>query len=137
MSTVPKSLLKDLPLKLQSASVKDRVELLNSIKNALETDSKSEDENSVPAELAAKSLAKVLPLVLPRYSDNKSRWAVIQLVQTLLDRYAEATFKVFCASLQEALSAWKIIVPSLSLVKTALFALQWTSVLITSAWKKE
>ena len=136
MSTVPKSLLKDLPLKLQSASVKDRVELLNSIKNALETESSSEDE-SVPAELAAKSLAKVLPLVLPRYSDNKSRWTVIQLVRTLLDRYAEATFKVFCGSLNEALSAWKTIVPSLSLVKTAIFALQWSTVLVTSAWKKE
>ena len=136
MSTVPKSLLKDLPLKLQSASVKDRVELLNSIQKALETEDKSEDEN-VPAELAAKSLAKVLPLVLPRYGDNKSRFAVINLVQTLIDKYAEATFKVFCVSLQDALSGWKSIVPSLSLVKTATFALQWNTVLMTTSWKKE
>ena len=135
MSTVPKSLLKDLPLKLQSASIKDRVELLNSIRKALETESKSEDD--VPAELAAKSLAKVLPLVLPRYADNKSRFAVIKLVETLLQTHAEATFKVFCASLQETLSGWKSIVPSLSLVKTAIFALQWTTVLISTSWKKE
>ena len=135
MSTVPKSLLKDLPLKLQSASVKDRVELLNSIQKALETEDKTEE--NVPAELAAKSLAKVLPLVLPRYVDNKSRFAVIHLVQTLLDKHAEATFKVFCVSLQDALSGWKNIVPSLSLVKTAIFALQWNTVLITTSWKKE
>ena len=135
MSTVPKALLKDLPLKLQSASVKDRVELLNSIQKALETEDKTEE--NVPAELAAKSLAKVLPLVLPRYGDNKSRFAVINLVQTLLDKHAEATFKVFCGSLQDALSGWKSIVPSLSLVKTAIFALQWNTVLITTSWKKE
>lgn len=137
MSTIPKSILKDLPLKLQDSSVKNRVELLQTIKDALSKDEKTSGEDTVPSELAAKSLAKVLPLVFPRYFDGKSRHAVICLVQVILDKHFDASFKVFSASLLDYFSSWKEIVPSLYLVKIALFGLQWTSMIIAKASEKE
>ena len=134
--TIPKSLLKDLPLKLQESKVKFRAELLKSIESAIKS-SECYDEDSVPAELAAKSLAKVLPLVIPRYSDSRSRGAVLELVHALLEHHLEATLKVFTSSLFDAFATWSTIIPTVSLSKTALFGLQWSSLVIKSAQDKE
>ena len=140
MARIAKSLLsKDLPLKLQDPSVKSRVNLLTAIKDSLSVPNENiSEEESVPAELAAKSLAKILPsLVFPRYLDSKSRIATLQLVEVLLDKHAETTCKVFAASLFDNFSSWTNIVPSIYLVRIAIFALQWISLIIDSASKKE
>ena len=138
MARIAKSLLKDLPLKLQDPSVKSRVNLLTAIKDSLsKPDENVPEDESVPAELAAKSLAKILPLVFPRYLDSKSRIVTLQLVEVLLDKHAETTCKVFAASLFDNFSSWTNIVPSIYLVRIAIFALQWTSMIIGSASKKE
>ena len=135
MSTFPKSLLKDLPLKLQNASVKNRVELLTNLTNNFVNP--EEEDEKVPADLAAKSLAKILTLVLPRYSDAKSRAATLKLIQVLLEKHLENVSKVFASSLSEYFSSWAQIIPSLYLVKIALFGLQWTSMIIQAALQKE
>ena len=138
MARIAKSLLKDLPLKLQDSSVKSRVNLLSAIKHSLSNpDEKVSEEESVPNELAAKSLAKILPLVFPRYLDAKSRNVTLQLIEVLLDKHAETTCKVFASSLFDNFSSWANNVPSLYLVRIALFAMQWTSLIINAASKKE
>ena len=138
MARISKSLLKDLPLKLQDSSVKNRVNLLSEIKKNLSNpDENLSEEESVPAELAAKSLAKILPLVFPRYLDDKSRFATLNLIEVLVEKHAEITCKVFAASLFDNFSGWTNIVPSVYLVKIALFALQWTVLIINSTTKKE
>ena len=137
MATIPKSILKDLPLKLQDSSVKNRLELLSTLTEALVSNEPCKAEDSVPSELAAKSLAKILPIILPRYLDNKSRNATLKLIKVLLDKYLDSTFKVFAGSLAEYFSSWKEIVPTLYLVKIAVFGLQWSALIIEKACQKE
>lgn len=132
--TIGKSILKDLPLKLQDASIKARVDLLTTLRSAFEIE--QENEDTVPSELAAKSLAKILPMVLPRYMDAKSRQAILELLKVLLKHHTEATGKVLSQSLNDTFSCWANIVPSLFSVKVAMFALQWTSQVIHSFMEK-
>ena len=137
MTTVPKSLLKDLPLKLQHSSRKPRLELLNSISEAFKNvPSDKSGEDTVPSELAAKSMAKILPMVLPRYLDNKSRKAMCQLIQTLMESHPETVFKVLSSSLFETFSSWASIYPSLYLVKISIAGLQWSLILTSTAMSK-
>lgn len=136
MSTIPKSLLKDLPLKLQESSRKNRLELLNSISKAFKNASEKTDEESVPAELAAKSLAKILPMVLPRYMDNPSRMAMNELIQIIVEKHPESVIKILTASLSESFSSWSSIYPSLYSAKIAIAGLQWTLILANEATKK-
>ena len=139
MTTVPKSLLKDLPLKLQHSSRKPRLELLNSISEAFKNVSSESDksgEDTVPSELAAKSMAKILPMVLPRYLDNPSRRAMCQLIQTLMEIHPETVFKVLSMSLFETFSSWASIYPSLYLVKISIAGLQWSLILTSTAMSK-
>ena len=138
-STVPKSLLKDLPLKLQNSSRKPRLELLYSISEAFKNVSSESDksgEDTVPSELAAKSMAKILPMVLPRYLDNPSRRAMCQLIQTLMEIHPETVFKVLSMSLFETFSSWASIYPSLYLVKISIAGLQWSLILTSTAMSK-
>ena len=137
MTTVPKSLLKDLPLKLQHSSRKPRLELLNSISEAFKNVSSDKSgEDTVPSELAAKSMAKILPMVLPRYLDNKSRKAMCQLIQALMESHPETVFKVLSSSLFETFSSWASIYPSLYLVKISIAGLQWSLILTSTAMSK-
>ena len=136
MTTIPKSLLKDLPLKLQESGRKNRLELLNSITDAFKTN-ESKDEDCVPSELAAKSLAKILPLVLPRYADNQSRHAMSRLIQVLVDLHPESVIKVLSTSTFESFSSWANIFPTLYSVKIAIAGFQWTLILSNKALEKE
>ena len=136
MSTIPKSLLKDLPLKLQESSRKNRLELLNSISKAFKNASEKTDEESVPSELAAKSLAKILPMVLPRYMDNPSRMAMNELIQIIVEKHPESVIKILTVSLSESFSSWSSIYPSLYSAKIAIAGLQWTLILANEASKK-
>ena len=136
-TTVPKSLLKDLPLKLQNSSRKPRLELLYSISEAFKNVSSDKSgEDTVSSELAAKSMAKILPMVLPRYLDNPSRRAMCQLIQTLMEIHPETVFKVLSMSLFETFSSWSSIYPSLYLVKISIAGLQWSLILTSTAMSK-
>lgn len=142
MATISKSLLKDLPVRLQDSSVKCRVEFLTSIKNELQNGVAAAAENdgqevdAVPAELAVKFLAKNLPMVLPRFVDNKSRTAALDLLKTCLEKFPETSVKSFSASLHETLAPWaNSIFPTVYLAKIAIYGLQWMTLIVLQAAK--
>jgi hypothetical protein len=144
MAMIPKSLLKDLPLKLQDSRVSSRVSLLTQIRESffpenLEKNPGNDgggDSDGILPELAAKGLAKVLPVVLPRYMDDKSRHVAFQLVETLMTKHGDVVFKPLLASLNEIFGPWATIYPTIYLAKISIAALQWTSVMAIEAVKQ-
>ena len=131
---VPKTLLKDLPVRLQASSVSVRTSLLTDIRNALEQNDNLE-EGGVPNEMAAKGLARVLPMVLPRYFD-KSRRAAQELMETVMTKYPEECFKPLITALWEIFGPWGSIHPTASLAKVAVAGLQWCAIVAVKGHDK-
>ena len=71
-------------------------------------------------------LLRVLPQVLPRYTNGSSRHCVLQFVNTLLTTYPSVAPTALTASLLDAFSPWKNSSPSTGNAKTAMAALKWT-----------
>ncbi len=144
VAMVPKSLLKDLPIRLEASSVSARTTLLDDLRRAFDSDGKpAADQNGegggggdVPAEMAAKGLSRILPNVLIRYNDSKSRTAAFSLLQTITKRFPEECFKPLVATLHDIFASWNSIHPTLPLTKVALAALSWTSVIAANGHSK-
>ena len=133
MASITKRTLKDLPTKLQSSSVNYRKALCDDlVKIVVEGDP---EEKEVPREAVIKGICKILPVVLPRYLDAKSRNAILKLVEALATvSESKVAFGALIASMLDTLSSWQCpnFEPTKSCAKQALFALKWTMVFAES-----
>ena len=68
-----KKTMNNLPAKLQTPKVSDRLQLLKDLNEIIQPDFK-DPESKVPIEVITKAICKVLPnTVIPRYNDSTSR----------------------------------------------------------------
>ncbi|XP_036613862.1 eIF-2-alpha kinase activator GCN1 [Trichosurus vulpecula] len=114
--------LKRFAVKVTTASVKERREILNDL-------GKCVSGKDLP-EGAVKGLCKLFCLTLHRYRDAASRRALQSTIQQLAEAQPEATAKNLLQSLQSSGIGSKAGVPSKSSGSAALLALSWTCLLV-------
>ncbi|XP_038618375.1 eIF-2-alpha kinase activator GCN1 [Tachyglossus aculeatus] len=114
--------LKRFAVKVTTASVKERREILNEL-------GKCVAGKDLP-EGAVKGLCKLFCLTLHRYRDAASRRALQSAIQQLAEAQPEATTKNLLQSLQSSGISCKAGVPSKSSGSAALLALSWTCLLV-------
>merc|ERR1711928_86602 len=123
--------LKDLPLKLQSASSLDRQTLFKNLSDTLCC------SNSEVPEGLIRGVCRVLLLTLPRYTKNSSRKLVLDLLQGLLTHHNELTVQHLSASLNGYSSGYKDVASSATLAKDLLAAFNWSCLLLKNGFKVE
>ncbi|XP_053558036.1 eIF-2-alpha kinase activator GCN1 [Bombina bombina] len=114
--------LKKFALKVTTASVKERKQILNELKDCILT-------KELP-EAAVKGLCKLFCLTLHRYRDAASRRALQSVIQQLVESQPELTSKSLLQSLQSSGVGTKIVDPSKSSGSAAALALSWTCVVV-------
>ncbi|KAJ1530782.1 hypothetical protein ONE63_005633 [Megalurothrips usitatus] len=119
--------LKDLPLRIQSASTKERQQVIKHVIAVL--------SNPGITEPIVRGLCRVLPLTLPRYTENSSRSVVCELITSLLKLHKEWTVKHLTATLGEVASGFKSIVATYNTSQTALQAFIWSCILVEQGFK--
>lgn len=114
--------LKDLPSRIQSASTKERQQVIKHVISIL--------SNPGITEQVVRGLCRLLPLTLPRYNDGTSKAAVCQLISALLKHHKEWTVKHLTSSLCEVANGYKSLVPTRNTSWTALQALIWSCMVV-------
>lgn len=76
-------------------------------------------------ENAVKALSRILPTVIPRYSDSLSRHLSLSLVQALMKSHPEVAGPAMLTTMVELTGPWAGQTPAPGAAKTALFALKW------------
>ncbi|XP_065273696.1 stalled ribosome sensor GCN1 [Emys orbicularis] len=114
--------LKRFAVKVTTASVKERREILNELGRCV-------TGQDLP-ESAVKGLCKLFCLTLHRYRDAASRRALQSALQQLAESQPEATAKNLLQSLQSLGISGKAGVPSKSSGSAALLALSWICLLV-------
>uniref|UniRef100_A0A8C8VR02 TOG domain-containing protein n=1 Tax=Pelusios castaneus TaxID=367368 RepID=A0A8C8VR02_9SAUR len=114
--------LKRFAIKVTTASVKERREILNELGRCV-------TGQDLP-ESAVKGLCKLFCLTLHRYRDAASRRALQSALQQLAESQPEATAKNLLQSLQSSGLSGKAGVPSKSSGSAALLALSWMCLLV-------
>ncbi|XP_006019968.1 eIF-2-alpha kinase activator GCN1 [Alligator sinensis] len=123
--------LKRFAVKVTTASVKERREILNELGRCV-------TGKDLP-EGAVKALCKLFCLTLHRYRDAASRRALQLALQQLAESQPEATAKNLLQSLQSSGISGKAGVPSKSSGSAAVLALSWTCLLarvVFPTWDK-
>ncbi|KAF9411180.1 hypothetical protein HW555_009953, partial [Spodoptera exigua] len=119
--------LKDIPFKIQTASLKERREVVEEIRNVLSTPGITEP--------AVRFVCRLLVLTLHRYRDSTSQSYIKSLVAYLATTHREWTLKALLPVLLEISEQLKNTASSKSICQSGLYALRWSTVLIEGAIK--
>ena len=124
-----KRTMNNLPAKLQTPKVSDRLQLLKDLNEIIQPDFK-DPESKVPIEVIAKAICKVLPnTVIPRYNDSTSRKAVLKLLESLIKGPSSAiVFSTLTGAMRDFFQGWASVdfQPSPPNARIAAMALDWT-----------
>ncbi|CAB3252124.1 unnamed protein product [Arctia plantaginis] len=114
--------LKDIPFKIQTASLKERREAVEEIQKVLSTPGITEP--------AVRYVCRLLALTLHRYRDSTSQSYVKNLVRYLAANHREWTLKGLLPVLLEISEQLKNTATSKSICQSGLYALRWSTVLV-------
>ncbi|KAJ8723024.1 hypothetical protein PYW07_004204 [Mythimna separata] len=119
--------LKDIPFKIQTASLKGRREVVEEIRNVLSTPGITEP--------AVRFVCRLLVVTLHRYRDSTSQSYVKGLVAHLAATHREWTLKGLLPVLLEVSEQLKNTASSKSICQSGLYALRWSTVLVDGTIK--
>ncbi|XP_075992954.1 lethal (3) 80Fj [Anticarsia gemmatalis] len=114
--------LKDIPFRIQTASLKERREVVDEIRKVLSTPGITEP--------AVRYVCRLLSLTLHRYRDSTSQYYVKSLVHYLATSHREWTLKGLLPVLLEISEQLKNTSASKSTCQSGLYALRWSTVLV-------
>ncbi|KAF7417549.1 hypothetical protein HZH68_000202 [Vespula germanica] len=114
--------LKDLPNRIQTASKKERREILQNVVDVL--------SNPGINDKIVCGICKVLSLTLHRYKDTASQSYVKNVITKLLAKQPEATVKHMTSVIAEQATWHKNVVPTLNTALTAYLTLKWSTLVI-------
>ncbi|GAB1860935.1 Translational activator GCN1 [Camponotus japonicus] len=120
--------LKDLPNRVQTASKKERREILQNVVNVL--------SNPGINDKIVNGICKVVSLTLHRYKDSASRSYVRNLIIELLKKQPEATIKHMTTVISEQATWHKNVVATLNTSLTAYTALKWSNLVILHGYNE-
>ncbi|KMQ96025.1 translational activator gcn1 [Lasius niger] len=120
--------LKDLPNRVQTASKKERREILQNVVNVL--------SNPGINDKIVNGICKVVSLTLHRYKDSASQSYVKNLIVELLKKQPEATIKHMTTVISEQATWHKNVVATLNTALTAYTALKWSNLVILHGYNK-
>lgn len=119
--------LKDIPFKIQTASLKERREVVEEIRKVLSTPGITEP--------VVRYVCRLLALTLHRYRDSTSQSYVKSLVHYLAVNHKEWTLKSLLPVLLEISEQLKNTATSKSICQSGLYALRWSTVLVEGTLK--
>ena len=135
-----KKTMNNLPTKLQTPKLSERLQLLKDLNEIVKPDFK-DPESNVPLEAIAKAICKILPnTVIPRYNDSTSRRAVLNLLKTLIGGPCSAVvFSTLNGAMRDFFGGWASdgFQPSPPNARTAVMALDWTFTIAKEGLKEE
>ncbi|XP_059061266.1 LOW QUALITY PROTEIN: stalled ribosome sensor GCN1 [Achroia grisella] len=117
--------LKDIPFKIQTASLKGRRDVLEDIQDVLSTPGITEP--------AVRFVCRVLGSTLHRYRDATSQSYVKDLLAYLATNHREWTLRSFLPVLLDISEQLKNISTSKSISQSGLYALRWSTVLVNNS----
>ncbi|XP_049938173.1 eIF-2-alpha kinase activator GCN1 [Schistocerca serialis cubense] len=119
--------LKDLHIRIQTASRKERKTTIDDVVDVLSNEGITEN--------IVRGICKVLQLTLPRYRDSTSQAYVKQLIAELTVKHTDWTVKHLTATLSDVANFYKTLSPTASTSQTGLFALGWSCLLVQHGFK--
>ncbi|KAI5634477.1 eIF-2-alpha kinase activator GCN1 [Phthorimaea operculella] len=119
--------LKDIPFKIQSASLKERRRVIGEIQDVLSAPETTEQ--------VVRYICRVILLTLNRYRDTTSQSYVRNLLVFLAERQREWTFKNLLPLLLDVSIQLRNTAASKSTCTTGLIGLHWTTTLVETALK--
>jgi hypothetical protein len=119
--------LKDLPYRVQTASLKQRKEVIESVIDVL--------QNPALNDSIIKGICRVIQLTLPRYRDSSSQLLVRNLIVALLEKHSDSAIKCLLLMLVDIASQHKNLVVTTNTCQTGLYALHWSCLVLTVGWK--
>ncbi|KAM3961855.1 lethal (3) 80Fj [Aphomia sociella] len=117
--------LKDIPFKIQTASLKGRREVLEEIQDVLSTPGITEP--------AVRFVCRVVASTLHRYRDSTSQSYVKNLLTYLATNHREWTLRNFLPVLLDISEQLKNTATSKSICQSGLYALRWSTVVVQSS----
>nr|CAD7442358.1 unnamed protein product [Timema bartmani] len=114
--------LRDLPIRIQTASRKERYDVLHNVEAVL--------SNPGISESIVRGLCKVLQLTLPRYRDSTSQSYVKSVIISLVKQHGDWTIKHLTASLTDIAVSHCHLIPTKNTSQSGLYALSWSCLLI-------
>ncbi|KAM0733122.1 Stalled ribosome sensor GCN1 [Formica fusca] len=120
--------LKDLPNRVQTASKKERREILQNVASVL--------SNPGINDKIVNGICKVVSLTLHRYKDSASQSYVRNLIIELLKKQSEAAIKHMTTVISEQATWHKNVVATLNTALTAYTALKWSNLVILYGYNK-
>ncbi|KAI9565775.1 hypothetical protein GHT06_009568 [Daphnia sinensis] len=121
--------LKDLPLRIQSASYLERFQVFKALNDAFS------DTSSDVSEGVIKGVCRVLIFTLPRYHKNSSRKLVQDFILTLLKHHNAPTVQHLSNTLAVYSTGYKNLASSDTLAKELLAAFDWSYKLLVHGFK--
>ncbi|XP_017884303.1 eIF-2-alpha kinase activator GCN1 [Ceratina calcarata] len=119
--------LKDLPNRVQTASKRERREILQNVVDVL--------SNPGINEKIVNGICKTVSLTLHRYKDTASQSYVKNLIEELLKTQPEATIKHMTNVIVEHATWHKNVVPTRNTALTAYLALKWSTLIVLHGYK--
>ncbi|KAK9878672.1 hypothetical protein WA026_023121 [Henosepilachna vigintioctopunctata] len=119
--------LKDLPYRVQTASLKERKEVVENVINVL--------SNPCVNDIIVRGICKVIQLTLPRYRDSTSQQLVRNLIVALIEKHPENAIKGLSLILMDIAKLHRNLVVTSNTCQTALFALHWSCIVFANGWK--
>ncbi|XP_044264698.1 eIF-2-alpha kinase activator GCN1-like [Tribolium madens] len=119
--------LKDLPYRVQTASLKQRKEVIESVIDVL--------QNPAINESIIKGICRVIQLTLPRYRDSSSQVLVRNLIVALLEKHSDFAIKCLTLMLMDIATQHKNLVVTTNTCQTGLYALHWSCLVVTVGWR--
>ncbi|XP_066998088.2 stalled ribosome sensor GCN1 [Anabrus simplex] len=116
--------LRDLPTRIQTASIKERESVLRSVCGVL--------TNEGITEQIVKGICKVLLITLPRYRDSKSQSCVRNTIVALVKHHGDWTMKHLTAALSDVAASYRGLAPTDYTSQSGLIALSWTCILVVN-----
>ncbi|XP_045475078.1 eIF-2-alpha kinase activator GCN1 [Harmonia axyridis] len=120
--------LKDLPYRVQTASLKERKEVVEDVIYVLPMPGVSAN--------IVRGICKVIQLTLPRYRDSSSQQLVRNLIFSLIEHHPDNAIKGLCGILLDIAKLHKNLVVTSNTCQTGLYALHWSCILLTHGWKQ-
>uniref|UniRef100_A0A069DYI0 Putative translational activator gcn1 n=1 Tax=Panstrongylus megistus TaxID=65343 RepID=A0A069DYI0_9HEMI len=120
--------LKDLPLRVQTASLSERKLIFENVKSIVAKPGFNEN--------IVRGTCKVLQLTLPRYRDSDSQRYVLSIISSLSSVHPKWTFKHLSPILNEVAAVYASITATKSTAQSCLHALSWSSLLIVNSLNK-
>ncbi|KAF7282220.1 hypothetical protein GWI33_003020 [Rhynchophorus ferrugineus] len=121
--------LKDLNLKIQTSSLKERKKVIDNVINVL--------SNPGINEAIVKGICRVISLTLHRYRDGKSQFFVRQLTIALINRYPAITSKCLISMFVDLANQFKNIIVTDNVGQSCLYAFEWTILFLKQAWRTQ